>query len=943
MMYKTGFSETHMPSINEFSFSMFTTFFIVFFMLFSEPLKAQDNFVYGTLTFNCDEGFWGTSTGCYLRIYYQNEGGLSLEQARERCAVNDWVLASPQEIQEAWDRKLLDVYAFGMMEDGRLAVPVQTDHPTISKGTNIGIQGQSQGFFYALASAAKRSYPKPAVATKTETVQSSDGPVTFVLPAEASLQIWYQANNVEMEFSEDEVVDFMKVHYKYTNGLGNIIQDKWGHPDYSPILDGALKRYIAEKFPYRASDDAYLYNYIKHLIQDKEPECASCLSTRYEYIGFFVGEYLNALRLKSNPKLNQQFSEYAGYRQAWASRKTLEAWANYSRKFDVVGELAVPHDPGTPRYVNYGDLQPVRYKPNTLSILTESAVPLPGKSIDEFNQQNGGSPFYLSENQEIMLRDLFVPMGAQEAATRAFGEVNGEILQIPNYLGENLSWQSQLISQAGGVGIGAIPMAAVGLSVSAWSSAIAAKAGIVVTEVVKETVQFGTQFVVKEIPTQVVRDVTSLFSKELGSKALGPMLSNAVGPILIGVAVFAAGFQNTGGKAIAIAVFEDNLRRDCVYRPYQIDWHTASGGDQATAFAWLFKMIVLDAPGLTIAIPKEKANTLQQSFTERAALLWGIGQDPSKEPEYEKVMATIYERYLNRNLAEGRPARQSSVYENKDANRAVDGNYDGNYHNQSVTHTHYDREAWWEVDLGVVCDITAIKIFPRTDFAPERLNGFNIIVSETPIENNYPHREKMFAINEPLTSVDAKTIKGAKRGRYVRIFLSGTNYLSLAEVEVIGTPLPVASWFTLTNNNPVELISVGKTARQSSVYEAKDANRAVDGNTDGNFWNQSVTHTNYENDPWMEIDLGQNYDITQIVVYPRTDCCPDRIDGFNILISDEPFTNNTGGRAFATDYPLKTVNPVTVEGNQSGRYVRFYLKGPKYLSLAELEVYGRKQ
>jgi hypothetical protein len=111
--------------------------------------------------------------------------------------------------------------------------------------------------------------------------------------------------------------------------------------------------------------------------------------------------------------------------------------------------------------------------------------------------------------------------------------------------------------------------------------------------------------------------------------------------------------------------------------------------------------------------------------------------------------------------------------------------------------------------------------------------------------------------------------------QFVRIELPGdSKLLSLAEVQV----------FRGTEN-----IAVGKTAIQSSVDYDGTAARAVDGNTDGHYFNaKSTTHTTQESDPWWEVDLGQEDLIDRIVVWNRTDSpqVGRRLDGFRIVLLD---------------------------------------------------------
>ncbi|CAM9760364.1 unnamed protein product, partial [Phaeothamnion confervicola] len=64
------------------------------------------------------------------------------------------------------------------------------------------------------------------------------------------------------------------------------------------------------------------------------------------------------------------------------------------------------------------------------------------------------------------------------------------------------------------------------------------------------------------------------------------------------------------------------------------------------------------------------------------------------EPE---CVEALYRR--PQNLARGRPCRQSSVYDNRDASAAVDGDCGGGGAHR-CTCTQQDPQAWWEVDLG---------------------------------------------------------------------------------------------------------------------------------------------------------------------------------------------------------------------------------------------------
>src|SRR5207244_135313 len=87
-------------------------------------------------------------------------------------------------------------------------------------------------------------------------------------------------------------------------------------------------------------------------------------------------------------------------------------------------------------------------------------------------------------------------------------------------------------------------------------------------------------------------------------------------------------------------------------------------------------------------------------------------------------------------------------------------------------------------------------------------------------------------------------------------------------------------------------LAQGKTATQSSTlpgYPTAAAASAVDGRTDGNFSNGSVTATNLDNNAWWQVDLGASLGISSIVVWNRTDCCGSRLNDFWVFLSDTPF------------------------------------------------------
>jgi hypothetical protein len=130
-----------------------------------------------------------------------------------------------------------------------------------------------------------------------------------------------------------------------------------------------------------------------------------------------------------------------------------------------------------------------------------------------------------------------------------------------------------------------------------------------------------------------------------------------------------------------------------------------------------------------------------------------------------------------RNLAAGRPTAQSTTALDGVAARAVDRRTDGNWHNGSVTHTALEAQPWWLVDLGTVADIDKVILYNRTDCCGERLSAFDIQVSND-------GSSWRIAASSPGIAPAVAPFLLRTTGRFVRVRLRGTDYLSLAEVEV---------------------------------------------------------------------------------------------------------------------------------------------------------------
>ena len=146
--------------------------------------------------------------------------------------------------------------------------------------------------------------------------------------------------------------------------------------------------------------------------------------------------------------------------------------------------------------------------------------------------------------------------------------------------------------------------------------------------------------------------------------------------------------------------------------------------------------------------------------------------------------------------------------------------------------------------------------------------------------------------------------------------------------------------------------ALGAVAIQSSTLSPGAADRAIDGGTDGNWGNNSVSHSGGialdgdPADPYWEVDLGGSQTIGAVHVWFRTDCCDQRNDDFSLIIlnsnRDEIWRRTYPGRP-----PRDAQNGLHVLYNLAapvqGQFVRFVPQNPPttsdgFFSLAEVQV-----
>ena len=216
---------------------------------------------------------------------------------------------------------------------------------------------------------------------------------------------------------------------------------------------------------------------------------------------------------------------------------------------------------------------------------------------------------------------------------------------------------------------------------------------------------------------------------------------------------------------------------------------------QFAAHLWRFAVC-----GRKLAGALHEANARNQPIKGRAIATF---KAPMLFSLFALSTTSAYADVVSRNRAQGKVSRQSSVALGGVAGRAVDGNRNGVWTKNSVTHTSEENEPFWEVDLGAAYHIDEVRIWNRTDCCKDRLKDFAVFHVNN--RDGFPHRSFVDILQQPgVTALPVFAPEGIILNpqlpirisgqslkldgalvRFLRVQLAGRGILSLAEVEVI--------------------------------------------------------------------------------------------------------------------------------------------------------------
>ncbi|XP_020374493.2 fucolectin-like [Rhincodon typus] len=135
-------------------------------------------------------------------------------------------------------------------------------------------------------------------------------------------------------------------------------------------------------------------------------------------------------------------------------------------------------------------------------------------------------------------------------------------------------------------------------------------------------------------------------------------------------------------------------------------------------------------------------------------------------------------------------------------------------------------------------------------------------------------------------------------------------------------------------------VALRGNATQSSTNWGGDANKAIDGNRNAFYRNQSCTHTNTDDKPWWSLDLFNAVEVLSIKITNRQDCCWNRLKNAEVRVGLSFYNHGNDNPICGTITGLRAGETKVLNCHgMVGRFINIILKERGILTLCECEVY----
>lgn len=196
------------------------------------------------------------------------------------------------------------------------------------------------------------------------------------------------------------------------------------------------------------------------------------------------------------------------------------------------------------------------------------------------------------------------------------------------------------------------------------------------------------------------------------------------------------------------------------------------------------------------------------------------------------------------------------------------------------------------------------------------------------------------------------------------VLVSGINLVSDQELRLTVPAGASSASIRLLSSEGIELVSLdpfvitlanaqtgsnlcrlteAKVSQSSEAVSRSGPENACDGILEGSLEEGSIAATRVENESWWEVDLGAVYNISEVVLNNRMDCCQGDLSNFFIFISDVPFLSKSAQTTLAepnvrTYFVGDVGNEAAIAVGHEGRYVRLQYPGEGGLGLSEVGI-----
>lgn len=233
-----------------------------------------------------------------------------------------------------------------------------------------------------------------------------------------------------------------------------------------------------------------------------------------------------------------------------------------------------------------------------------------------------------------------------------------------------------------------------------------------------------------------------------------------------------------------------------------------------------------------------------------------------------------------KNVAIGSSVTSSSQYGGIPLKNLTSG-----YGTRNFAHTKADSEAeYLEIDLGEEKQVSKVIVLNRGDCCKERIKGSFLTLYSKDKEERARSKEIDVQDEAYIWNCAKEDVATLKYDQVDEALLASNlkaRYLKIMHTK----PAVVINLASLVVFNKKDMsinLAEGRTVTANSVHPAGPLKNLVDG-AETNF---AHTHGPSNTNDWMLVDLGEEKEISGIMIRNRVDCCQDRAIGIQVEALD---------------------------------------------------------